>query len=185
MIRATRIAFPLNRKFKTGPQLRMTALPGRSKRSQVRHPSGFTSLKRKRRRSRIHIFNAIRLPLGLSQAKAFERLLVSVLFSAKKELTPINPYGLESAKPDLQSELWIGVQPLWIGVREAGPPIRVQEARGDIPGPCLWVTVCSGMGEGAIRGGNWGGRRAVGGEMDTAVRCGGGSLAAKIIPWTA
>src|SRR5208283_3704859 len=74
-------------------------------------------------------------------------------------------------------------QPLWIGVREAGPPIRVQEARGDIPGPWIWVTVCSGMGEGAIRGGYWGGRRAVGGEMDTAARCGAGFSGCQDHPW--
>jgi hypothetical protein len=74
-----------------------------------------------------------------------------------------NPYGLESAKPDLQS-----------GFKKPG---------GDIPGPCIWVTVCSGMGEGAIRGGYWGGRRAMGGEMDTAARCGAGFSGCQDHPW--
>jgi len=74
-----------------------------------------------------------------------------------------NPYGLESAKPDLQS-----------GFSKPG---------GDIPGPWIWVTVCSGMGEIAIRGGYWGGRRAMGGEMDTAARCGAGFSGCQDHPW--
>ena len=110
-------------------------------------------------------------------------------------LSPASPAALWAADPDPdsfrpqnqrsrpQNPQQTRPQPLWIGVREAGPPIRVQEARGDIPGPCLWVTVCSGMGEGAIRGGYWGGRRAVGGEMDTAARCGAGFSGCQDHPW--
>src|SRR5271166_2059458 len=74
-----------------------------------------------------------------------------------------NPYGLESAKPDLQS-----------GFRKPG---------GDIGGPWIWVTVCSEMGERASRGGYRGGRRAIGGEMDTAARCGAGFSGCQDHPW--